>query len=419
MNPPTTSIWLRLSERAFAFNFIAFSFVMFSCLFPTGFAATFSTFSFLFAIPIFCYQFRCFKINRFELVGLALFGWLSLSIFWSNVPFLESMGYLSEYRIYIMIPVLTSAIVFSERTQRWALVSALLGAFLALVASYGLGFGWWEVEGADRSLANRIYHGFIMSSFLLVSLLIAREASGAVRLIAAIVALLVLYNVLNIETGRTGYIQVASVVFVFLVLTFRLTQAVFMTAGAVILFGLSYMSFDRFHDRVNETVVNVEKMVASGDVNSSAGLRLEFYRAAFDMGMDNSWFGVGVGEVTKQLRKGAESGDIRVLTDNVHNEFLNMLLAGGGVALLLFTGFVSAIGFLGVKERGRSRVLGDALIGVSVILTVAALFNSTIKDFGEKHALMIMLSILGARVFANTTINESKHGVLPRFNGHN
>ncbi len=45
--------WLRFSERAFSFNFIAFSFVMFSCWFPTGFSATFSTFAFLFALPLF------------------------------------------------------------------------------------------------------------------------------------------------------------------------------------------------------------------------------------------------------------------------------------------------------------------------------------------------------------------------------
>lgn len=53
MNPTTMPVWLRYSERAFAFNFIAFSFVMFSCWFPTGFSATFSTLAFFFTLPIF------------------------------------------------------------------------------------------------------------------------------------------------------------------------------------------------------------------------------------------------------------------------------------------------------------------------------------------------------------------------------
>ena len=65
--------WVQYSERAFAFNFIAFSFVMFSCLFPTGFSATFSTLSFLFALPIFFYRISSVNLNLIELVGLLLF----------------------------------------------------------------------------------------------------------------------------------------------------------------------------------------------------------------------------------------------------------------------------------------------------------------------------------------------------------
>jgi len=64
-------LWLRFSERAFSFNFIAFSFVMFSCWFPTGFSATFSTFAFLFALPLFFARVEWANISLFEKVGLA------------------------------------------------------------------------------------------------------------------------------------------------------------------------------------------------------------------------------------------------------------------------------------------------------------------------------------------------------------
>ena len=398
MNLTTMAVWLRYSERAFAFNFIAFSFVMFSCWFPTGYSATFSILAFFFALPIFFHRIRSVELNRFELPGLALFGWLLLSVIWSDAPVLESLGYLSEYRIYFVLPVLISVLALTAQTQRWALTAAMLGAFIALITSYGLGLGWWQIEGAHFSLANRIYHGFIMSSFLLACLLIARETTGVVRLLAGVVALLVAYNVLNIETGRTGYLQVIFVCLTFAILTFSRIQAVLAISAAVILFAVSYFSFDQFHNRVNQTVPNIEKMMVSDDYHSSAGYRLEFYRGAINVGLDYPLGGVGVGDVTSTLKSRAEAGEIRVLTDNVHSEFMNMLMAGGVPALVLFAGFVVMIAYSGFVVRRQSRWLGDALIGLGVIVLVSAFFNSTIKDYGEKHALIIMLSILGAHL---------------------
>ena len=324
-----------------------------------------------------------------------------LSVVWSSTPILESLKYLSEYRIYLIVPVFISALALSEQTRHLAFISAMLGALGALVASYGLELGWWEVEGANRSLGNRIYHGFIMSCFLLACLLIARESNGVVRLIAASVAMLVVYNVLNIEVGRTGYLQIIFVCLTFAVLSFSINRAGLVIGVAGILFVISYLSFEQFSARINSTVVDVENYFVNDDHESSAGQRLEFYRGAINIGLDDPWTGVGVGEVTKTLKSSAEKGQIRILTDNVHNEFLNMLMAGGIPAFLLFIGFVLSIAYSGYSVRRRSRWLGDALIGLGMILLVSALFNSTIKDYGEKHALIIILSILGAHLSAS------------------
>lgn len=66
--------WLRFSERAFSFNFIAFSFVMLSRRFPTGFSAICSILAFLFALPLFLSRIdMAVKISLFEKAGLVLF----------------------------------------------------------------------------------------------------------------------------------------------------------------------------------------------------------------------------------------------------------------------------------------------------------------------------------------------------------
>ena len=402
------SWWLRFSERAFSFNFITFSFVMFSCWFPTGFSATFSTFAFLFALPLFFSRVDLANISLFEKAGLVLFAWLSLSIFWSKVGVLDSLGYLSEYRLYFMVPVFAAALVLLPSTQQWAFSAAVSGAVIALITSYGLALGFWQIEGANLSLANRVYHGFIMSALLLVSLLVARHTNGVFRITAVVVALSTAYNVLNIEIGRTGYLQVIAVTFIFVVLSFTRLQAAILTLVAAVALGTAYVSLDEFNSRLDQTLVNVERMVVDDDYKSSAGYRLEFYRGAIQIGADNPVGGVGVGDVVSELENRANSGQIRLLTDNVHSEFMNMLMAGGFTAFLLFLAFVSLIAWVGLQYRKSDRAVGDALIGVSVIVFVSALFNSTIKDYGEKHALLIMLSLLAAKLLSSRPESYTK-----------
>ena len=408
--------WFRYSERAFAFNFIAFSFVMFSCWFPTGFSATFSTFAFLFALPLFFSRVDWVNISLFEKVGLALFAWLLLSIFWSEGDVLDSLGYLSEYRLYFMVPVFAAALLCMPNTQKWAFYAAALGAIIALVMSYGLGLGWWKIEGAHLSLANRIYHGFIMSALLLVALLVARHTSGVFRVAAAVIALLTAYNVLNIETGRTGYLQVIVVSFIFVVLSFSRLQAAILASVAAVAFAAAYFSLDRFNSRVGQTLANVERVVVNDDYQSSSGRRLEFYRGAIHIAVDYPLGGVGVGDVVDELENRANEGQIRIVTDNVHSEFLNMLIAGGVPALLLFSAFVLLIARCGFQYRKIDRALGDTLIGVSGIIFVSALFNSTIKDYGEKHALLIILSLIVAQLSNHRFTSVKKPKSKPLLN---
>jgi O-antigen ligase len=408
MNIVEQPLWLRFSERAFSFNFIAFSFVMFSCWFPTGFSATLSTFAFLFALPLFLYQADWATISLFEKIGLLLFGWLFVSMLWSQVGVLDSLGYLSEYRLYFMVPVFAAALFRLPSTQKWAFYAAVAGAVIALITSYGLGLGWWQIPGARLSLANHIYHGFIMSVLLLVALMVARYARGALRLAAILGSVLVAYNVLNIETGRTAYLQVVAVIIIFIFLSFSRLQALIVTllmaAGCIIM----YASFDQLNARVNQTLANVERSVIYDDYQSSAGHRLEFYRGAIQIGLDNPLGGTGVGDVVTELESLHSSGQMRIPTDNVHNEFLNMLIAGGVPALLLFSGFVFSIAWVGIQHWKTARSIGEAFLGVAVIIFVSASFNSTVKDYGEKHALLIILPLLVSKLFSHRASSSDR-----------
>ena len=121
--------WLRFSERAFSVNLIAFSFVMFSCWFPAGFSATFSTFAFLFALPLFFYRVDWVCVSLLKDWPSAV--WLALlSILWSQASIRESLVYLSD-RLYFMLPVFTTALLYLPDTQKWTFYAAVIGAVIA------------------------------------------------------------------------------------------------------------------------------------------------------------------------------------------------------------------------------------------------------------------------------------------------
>ncbi|MDA8631871.1 O-antigen ligase family protein [Litoricolaceae bacterium] len=247
-----------------------------------------------------------------------------------------------------------------------------------------------------------------MSALLLVALLVARQTNGVLRVGAIVVVVLTAYNVLNIENGRTGYLQVIAVNFIFVVLSFSRLRAAILAVAIAVAFCVAYLSLDQFNTRIDQTLANVERSLVNDDHTSSAGTRLELYRGAIQIGAENPLGGVGVGDVVDELESRANSGQIRVHFDNVHSEFLNMLIAGGVPALLLFSAFVSLIAWVGCQYRTVDRAVGDALIGISAIIFVSALFNSTIKDYGEKHALLIMLSFLATKLLAFKTGSAEK-----------
>lgn len=393
--------WYRFSEHAFSFNFITFSFVMFSCWFPTGFSATFSTLAFLFALPLLYFRIEKVNISLFEKVGLLLFSWLLLSVFWSQTGILNGLSYLSEYRLYFMVPVFATALLFLPNTQKWAFYAAVFGAVIALITSYGLGFGWWKIDGANLSLANRIYHGFIMSALLAVALMVARDGSGGLRICGMLLAVATVYNVIGIEVGRTGYIQVFVVSIVFILLSFSRVRVEIVGLLAVLILGAFYLALPQLGARLDLSVHNLERAMVFGDFNSSVGYRLDFYQAALFLGAEHPLMGVGVGDVASELEGLFNLGRLQTLTDNVHSEFLNMLVAGGLPAMLLFLVFVFSIAWVGLKHRQADRTLGDTLVLMSALLITASLFNSTIKDYGEKHVLIIILSCLSANLATN------------------
>ena len=135
-------------------------------------------------------------------------------------------------------------------------------------------------------------------------------------------------------------------------------------------------------------------------LNTSAGTRMEFYSKALQFGLENPLFGVGVGDVENLLANKYRIGEIAILTDNVHSEYMNMLLIGGFPLLILYCVYVISIFWYGYRLASVAKSLGWMFMGVSLWLGISSIFNSSIKDFGDKQLVILVLSWLVACVLS-------------------
>ena len=374
--------------------FSLFAFTIFSCLFPTGFSATFSTLTIISALILLATR----QIGDFNfyvpcIIALLIFTLLLFSVLWSEAPIIDSLVSLFEYRFYLIVPLLVYVLNGRNDMQYSILVASWLGMITALIFSFLLDANLIEIEGARFSLANRIFHTFIMSSLYLISLISARDNLGTVRAIHVVIGLLALYNVLNVEVGRTGYIIIVSVTLLFLYLSTSFKKFLFSVIIFIILLISAFFFLERFNERVIETAHNISFVISEDDLNSSAGHRLDWYRNAISIGWAHPILGVGVGDSEVVLQEQFDNGDMRYQTDNVHSEFMSMLIIAGWPGFSLFSMFIGSIIYLGYSHVKINKSVGHILIGMGVIVFVSAIFNSTVKDYGEKHALIVLLSL--------------------------
>lgn len=391
------------TETVFKFVVCAFGFIIGSCLFKTFFSAFFSVLTFLFSI-YFCIRDKSLGNQPFFCkLGLLLFAYIALSITWSDSTFLESLAFLSEYRSFLLIPLVAYSFYLC-RVQASLLLYFCLGCLVALFASYGLALGILEIHGAELSLANRIFHGFLMSIFCfgLITTAVHTE-STRLRIISYFFVAIVLFNVLNIETGRTGYIVITTLSILALILANPPKRALLyctcLLAGIV----LAFYNLESFGDRVTYTLSNVHEIVfgdSQSVLNTSAGTRVEFYSKALQFGIENPVFGVGVGDVESLFANKYQIGEIAILTDNVHSEYLNMLLIGGFPLLFLYCAYLTSIFWYGYKLVSFAKPVGWMFMAVSLWLGTASTFNSSIKDFGDKQLVILVLSWLIACVLS-------------------
>ena len=156
------------------------------------------------------------------------------------------------------------------------------------------------------------------------------------------------------------------------------------------------------------TDIEQVESIRTGDVNSSVGLRFEFWRKSLSLVAEAPVIGHGTGTIPQLFRRG-ETNPL-VTTTNPHSQILAVAIELGivGTAVLL----AMWIAHLALFRDGLVRGAGTltAWFGLVVVIynVVSSVFNSHLFDFSQGWLYVFGVGITGGMVLHGSADAASK-----------
>jgi O-antigen ligase len=193
------------------------------------------------------------------------------------------------------------------------------------------------------------------------------------------------------------------------------TRWIAATVSVVICLGIGALLLTSKHSRLAETTTEISQF-EGGNVNTSSGVRLEFYHRSLELILHRPVAGYGVGSVRTEfeliVKNSAESA--APMASNPHNEFLLMGVQIGLVGVALFVWLLYAV----YRDGKRvDRLERTAVFGYLFAFVLGCFANSLLLNFTEGYLFIFLTGILVAgRVQGNHGTVGTKASTYSRVN---
>ena len=271
--------------------------------------------------------------------------YLALTLLWSDAPHAGAKELLNYLYYWPLIPMLYTSL--QPRDVHRLISAFLLGMLISELISYGIYFEWWHKADIPPSNPSPFMHHIIYSIFLAITALLIlqrilfQKEPRWQKILLGLFFMSVSTN-LFINWGRTG--QVAFIVTLFLILLHRtrptLKGVLLSTLATLLLASVAYLLSPQLQRHLLELRNDLHTMRQTGNYDTSTGGRIAMEIVGVQIVRHHPIFGAGIGEMKEQMRKTVahpEYAKFRFILryDHLHNEYLVLLVQGGGVALVL------------------------------------------------------------------------------------
>lgn len=382
------------------------------CMVPVSTALT-NVFCALFAIslitaPEFWGNLPSLVRHGASLAALLLLAILALSVTYSVAPHHDAWERVAKYDKLLLLPLA----VIAFRQSGWAAIvrrSLFVTLCIILLLSTTNYLGLTAIGPAHGTILplsrawvfkNHIAAGMFgaLLFYQAADLALAARTPRQRALFGAIAAWS-LVNVFLMLQGRTGQVIAVLLVVVLIVrivlaqrkrspLRAGVTAAFLVIAGAGLVGAACTMHGGRLM-KIGSEVQQYERT----DAITSTGMRVLWYKRAFELIRERPVFGYGAGGLAVEFAQmsAGKTDAAGLLTANPHNEYLLMGVDLGLVGVLLFVNLIAQIGRGTRHLDPRSRHL---LLAWLATFAIGSLANSLLLDFAEGHMLVLLAGIL-------------------------
>lgn len=347
-------------------------------------------------------------------VLVAIFAF-ALSLFWTVAPQADALGSVAKYGKLIVI-TLMMVLIRSRREAMWALGAFVL-AQLFLMASSWMLFAHLPVPWATSNMALSEYAVF--SSYLDQGIMSAVFAAICWHLrglapgrfgkhLAIFLALMALFNVLFVLSGRSGHVVAIALLSVAIMWELPKRYRPVVVLLPFLLALILFFSSTKVRERLAQVRTEMQSYSPQGEPTTSSGIRLGFWRAAIQIVAEHPLAGSGVGswssEYNRYQREKVPAHKDIDGNGNPHQEYLLWGVQLGIPGILLIFGLMLAV----LRDtKGMKRPYARAVQSALLALAMACFFNSSIYDalIGDFFCVLLgLLLALGLHSNASLTI---------------
>lgn len=214
----------------------------------------------------------------------------------------EKWVVLSKYLKLLYLPIIAVGFI-SERTRIWAIHAFILAMLITCLISFAKYFGLVNYPNLDPGdvFRNHIMTGYMMAFAAFLVFWQASQSGWQLRLIYGLLGLVFSFQVLFVNTGRTGY-----VIYVFLMslLIFQILPWRKALIGLVLL-GVTLIAVYELSPTLRLQIAAVMTDISQYEANqkdTSVGYRIQFHDLAKQLWLRHPLIGNGTGSFTAIFR---------------------------------------------------------------------------------------------------------------------
>jgi O-antigen ligase len=333
-----------------------------------------------------------------------LWGVGALGMLWADTSWSESLAGLSGFHKLLLIPLLLAQFRRSAQA-RWVILGFLASSALLLAVSWALvltpGLVWRGKASPGVPVKDYILQSeiFAICAFGLIGQAAElwrarpRLAIGLFLLAAAFIA-----NIGYVATARTTLVVLVALLLLFGLRQFGWKGAFGVSLSGAALASAMWVSSPYLRERVSAAVEEVQTY-GSSKVDTSVGLRFEYWKRSLALIAEAPVIGHGTGTIPQLFRRDASPDtNFMLLTTNPHSQILTVAVQlgvlGAGALIAMWVAHFTLF-------RGSTLAAWFGLVIVTYNV-VSSLFNSHLFDFSQGWLYVFGVGVTGGIVLRRT-----------------